>query len=690
MTLFSILSVGTRALQTSQLGIDVTGQNVANADVDGYSRKRINQATMYAYDSTYGQMGLGARVVNIERMRNVFLDEQIRKQNSEVGYFMQVNSTFNRMEAILCEPSDLGVMYYLNEFFDSWENLSNNPKDISARTMVMTNAQMMIDHFHKAASELENLREQKNEEIPIRVARINQITYEIKNLNQEIATVEIGDQNANDSRDKREVLLKELSQLIDITVSENPMGQVTVTTGSNVLVAPSYSQNLETITVSREMPDGTIIKDMGIRFADTRLDFIPAGGQLRGLIDSRDVYIPEYQAKLDELAAAIIKAINEVHEQGYNLMGHSGFKFFDYAEEEKIDDRTGAKLYFPKYNTAATIKLAPCILQDVQNIAAASEQQSISRGTPLTVKPSISRAQSSITIGVNDVITGNFLAFVSRNTLPPEGIIPNSVKVIDENGVELIEGTDYTVNYVDAPGTPPGTEFAGTIKLINPSHANLRLDISYQVNNIAVGNTPSYSYGMEAVQLVREDDPTTPARNIIANSVTVKVVTKNGIALPPSDPARIVLTEGVDYVIDYTFGTFQMLHNGYDGEEFAIDFKYYLGGFKGPDDNTNAIAISQLRNALTMTPDGIGNPTATFTEYFSSLEGRLGLNTLQSDSNLQTRIFLMEQYETQQESVSGVSLDEEMANLIRYQHTYTAAARLITTVDQMLQVLLNM
>lgn len=329
MTLFSILSVGTRALQTSQLGIDVTGQNVSNADVDGYSRKRINQATMYAYDSTYGQMGLGARVVNIERMRNVFLDEQIRKQNSEVGYFMQVNSTFNRMEAILCEPSDLGVMHYLNEFFDSWENLANNPKDISARTMVRTNAQMMIDNFHKAAAELANLREQKNEEIPVRVARINQISHEIRNLNQEVATVEIGDQNANDSRDRREVLLKELSQLIDIAVSENPLGQVTVTTGGNVLVAPSYVQNLETITVERELPDGTIIKDMGIRFADTRIDFIPAGGQLRGLIDSRDIYIPEYQAKLDEFAAAIIKTINDLHAQGYNLMGHSGFKFFD-------------------------------------------------------------------------------------------------------------------------------------------------------------------------------------------------------------------------------------------------------------------------------------------------------------------------------------------------------------------------
>jgi flagellar hook-associated protein 1 len=673
MTLFSILSVGTRALQTSQLGIDVTGQNVSNADVDGYSRKRINQATMYCYDSTYGQMGLGAQVINIERMRNVFLDEQIRKQNSEVGYFAQVNSTFNRMEAILCEPSDLGIMHYLDEFFDSWDNLANNPKDISARTMVRTNAQMMIDNFHKAAAELQNLREQKNEEIPVHVARINQISFEVMNLNKEVATVEIGNQNANDSRDRREVLLKELSQLIDITVVENEMGQVTVTTGGNVLVAPSYMQNLVTTTVSRELDDGTIIRDMGIRFSDTRMDFIPAGGQLRGLIDSRDIYIPEYQAKLDEFAAAIIKTINDVHVRGYNLMGHSGFKFFDDAVEIRTDDRTGLKYEVPKYNKAATIKLAPDIFSDVQNIAAASEQQSISRGIPLTVKPSISNSTAQVTIDTTGVGTPHQFY---TGTAPILATAP--VKVVTSNGVELTRGTDYDVN-----------EATGEITLLNPTYTNHRLDISFKIQN-QVGKDPLYSYGMEAVQLVRDDDATTPARNIIANSVTVRVVTKNGIPLSPSDPDRLVLKEGVDYSIDYTFGTFQMLHNGYDGEEFAIDFKYYLGGFKGPDDNTTAIAISQIRNALTMTPDGIGNNTATFTEYFSSLEGRLGLNTLQSDSNLQTRIFLTEQYETQQESISGVSLDEEMANLIRYQHTYTAAARLITTVDHMLEVLLNM
>jgi flagellar hook-associated protein 1 FlgK len=585
MSLMSVLNVGTRALQSSQLGIDITGQNVASADVEGYSRKRINQVTLYAHDSAFGQMGLGAQVVNIERMRNSFLDEQIRRQNSEVGYFSEVASSFNRMEAILSEPSDLGIMFYMDEFFNSWQNLANNPEDLSARTMVRTSAQVMMDNFRKAATELANLRQQKNDEIPMRVNRINQLTHEIMNINQEVATVELGNQNANDSRDKRDRLLKELSGLIDITVVENEMGQVTVTTAGHVLVAASYRQNLEVTTANREMGDGTVLRDVGIRFSESRLDYFPTGGQLKGLFDSRDIFIPEYQARLDEFAEAIVRTVNATHLQGYNLSGYSGLNFFD-------PDRT----------TAANMAISAAVNADVRNIAAATAHQSEIAG---------------------------------KNTIG----VPNPG---------------------DPSATPPVEPVAG------------------------------YRFGDQPIQLYRDPNAANliQARNIIADTVTVVVRTNGGVPLQPHE--RIVLREGIDYRIDYTFGTFQMLHDGYDNEEFEIDFQYYVGGFKGPGDNSNALAIAELRNALSMTPDAIGNQTATFAEFFSSVIGRLGLNSNQSMSNLQTRIFLTEQYETQQEMIAGVSLDEEMANLIRFQHTYTAAARLITTVDRMLETLLNM
>ena len=608
MSLFSVLNVGARGLQVSQTGMDITGQNITSADVEGYSRKRLNLSTMYAKDSSFGQMGLGADIVNIERMRSAFLYQQIRRQNCEVGYFSEVTATFNRIETVLCEPSDLGIMQYVDQFFNSWHNLANNPSDVAARTMVRTEAQTLAEHFQRTAAELADLRQQKNDEIPMRVQRINQISIQILNLNHEIASVEIGNQNANDSRDKRDQLLNELSKLIDINVTENNLGQITVTTAGNILVAPHYVQQLETYTKEKTatvtMDDGSlrhvgIAKDIAIRFSDSKAEYNPPGGHLRGLFDSRDIYIPEYQKRIDELAIAFVNTINDIHRQGYSLDGFSGFDFFAFdgaptGPQVKGSDGT----YFigtnqkdpnaPYLIGAASIKLSAAITSNVRNIAAATAEQSLK---------------------------------ADKYTIEPD----------------------------------------------------------------------SYKYGNYPVQLYRDTSATdesnwVQARNITSNTVTVRTTVSN----PPNPDTHYTLQEGVDYRVDYTMGTFQMLHDGFDGNEFQIEFSYNVGGFKGPGDNSNALAISELRNALSMTPNSIGDPTATFAEYYSSVVGRLGLNTNQARSNLETRVYLAEQYEAQQDMIAGVSLDEEMANLIRFQHTYTAAARLITTVDKMIETLLNM
>jgi len=608
MSLFSVLNVGARGLHTSQMGMDITGQNITNADVEGYSRKRLNLTTLYAKDSAFGQVGLGSAIVNIERMRSTFLDQQIRRQNTEVGYFSEVTASFNRIETILCEPSDLGVMQYIDQFFNSWHNLANNPSDVAARTMVRTEAQTLVEHFNRTAAELADLRQQKNDEIPMRVNRINQISIQILNLNHEIAAVEMGNQNANDSRDKRDMLLSELSKLIDINVIENNVGQITVTTAGNILVAPHYVQQLETYTKDKTstvtMDDGSvrhvgISKDIAIRFSDTKIEYNPPGGHLRGLIDSRDIYIPEYQKRLDELAIAFVNTINDVHRQGYSLDGFSGIDFFAFEGAPNGPHVTGTGgSYFIGTNAldpnapylvgAASIKLSSSIMANVRNIAAAT-------------------------------------------------------------GDQVLKADKFTIDK---------------------------------------GN---YKYGDYPIQIYRnsndkDESNWVQARNITSNTVTIRTIVSN----PPNPDVNYLLQEGVDYRIDYTMGTFQMLHDGFDGNEFQIEFSYNAGGFKGPGDNSNALAISELRNALSMSPNSIGEFTATFAEFYSSIIGKLGLNTNQARSNLETRIYLAEQYMQQQDMISGVSLDEEMANLIRFQHTYTAAARLITTVDKMIETLLNM
>ncbi|MFP4164038.1 MAG: flagellar hook-associated protein FlgK [Chitinispirillaceae bacterium] len=559
MSLFSVLNVGTRGMNASQLQMDVTSQNISNADVEGYSRKRVNTTTAYHYDSAFGQMGMGAEVIDIERMRNTFIDDQIRRQNMEIGYFEEMSNAYTRVEDVFSEPSDEGLQHYMDQFFDSWQNLANNPSDVAARTMVRSNAEVLVNAFHSVSGELKNLRQEKNEELPMKVERINQISQEIFNLNQEIGTIEIGSQNANDSRDKRDMLLKELSEMIDITTRENDSGQVTVTTSGSILVSPVFTQKLEMTTSTRDLPDGTNVKDIGIQFSDSKLAFNPKGGQLKGLLDSRDIVIPQTQEKLDELALALTEKVNELHTTGYSLNGYSGISFFD-----------------PSATGASDVNLSASIMSDIQNIAAASAGQ----------------------------------------------------------------------------------------------------------KEVAVQNTSaagSHDFGGDPIQLYRDPgmSPPVEARNIVQSTVNIRT-------------PGTVLKEGVDYHVDYANGTFQMLHSGYDTEDLTIDFQYRSGGSQGPGDNSNALEIAKLRNSLTMNSDDMGNPTSTFSEYYGSFVGKLGLNTNQANSSLETRNYLIDQYEAQQDSISGVSLDEEMANLIRYQHTYSAAARLITTTDQMLQVLMNM
>jgi flagellar hook-associated protein 1 FlgK len=558
MSLLSLLSVGTRGLMASQIAMDVAGQNISNADVEGYSRKRVNLSPDYRYDSTYGQAGMGVEVVNIERMRNTFIDEQIRLQNQEVGYFDEINQALENVENIFTEPSDTGIQTYIDQFFDSWQNLSNNPSDLSARTMVKTNGEILNDAFHNVANQLQNLRSTRNIEIEDRLEKVNEIAKEIYNLNMEISAVEIGNQNANDSRDKRDKMLKDLSKIIDINTTENELGQITITTAGSILVSPVNYQRLESTTTSFRMSDGTTMMQVGVLFSNSKLPYYPKGGEIKGLIEIRDKVVPGYQQLLDTLAISLVEKVNNLHSTGFNLSGISGISFFD-------ENITGA----------SDISLSASILSDVQNIAAAS-----------------------------------------------------------------------------------GGE-------VRPADAN----------TLAANTHPSGT----AIQLFRDPASPTPVRaqNLVRGTVFV-------------NDGTISLAEGTDFHIDYINGTIQMLHNGYNTSNLTVDFQYRTGGFRGPGDNSNSVAIASLRSNLTMKPDVIGNNTSTFTEYYSSMIGKLGFEKNEANSNLETRNFLVSQYEAHQDSIAGVSIDEEMANIIKFQHTYQAAARIITTANSMLDTLINM
>ncbi len=567
MSLFSTLNVANRGLTASQLGLDLTGQNIANASTEGYSRKRMTLAAEYRSDASYGQMGMGVNVVNISRVRDQNIDVQIQRQNHQFGYYNEMDKSLESVENILNEPSETGIISYMDQFFDSWNNLVNNPSDSSARTMVKTAGQTLTATFQNIAFELADLRASRNDEIKSTVDEINKVGREIFSLNDEIAAVELAGQNANDSRDRRDLLMKNLSALVDYDTIEGDDGQLTITVGGNIFVSAVSFNELQMHADAATQTDNSGYVQYGVRMRGIRQNLKINGGALKGLMDARDISIPQFEEKIDQLAVSLVERVNEQHRQGYNMNGYSGFDFFD-----------------PSATGADDIAISASVITDINNIAAAG------------------------------------------------------------GGTQTVAVTNATA-----------------------------------AGDMDFGNQPIQLSETIGRPWVLGDADSEKVTNAVNGTVSVKIA-----------GTGTTLTEGIDFAVNYANGTVQMLHNGNDGTAMDIDFSYTVGGFAGPGNNENAVELAQLREKLSMSADYNGDFTTSFNDFYSGMVGELGLARNESISNKDTREYLIEQYMDSQEAVAGVSIDEEMSNLIKFQHTYQAAAKIVATTQQMLDILMNL
>lgn len=568
MGLVSALNIGVRGMAASQLGLDVTGQNISNVNTEGYSRKVLTLSADSRYDEVFGQMGFGVEVINIARVRDTFVDQQIQDQLQSKGYYDVINTALEQVENTFTEPQDMGIANYLDRFWNSWQDLANNPSDYGARSVVQSNAQALVDVMHNVAGELRDTRESRNELISSKVKRINELLTEIFNQNREITTVEVTSQKANDSRDQRDQLLKELARYIDVSTIEDQNGAITVTSGGFMLVSPVNFSQLETTTTSFENGDGTQRLDIGVALADSHKPFMPLDGELKGLFEVRDRIIPFYQEQLDQLAAGLVEHINTLHVSGYDLNGLTGTNFFD-----------------PLKTKATEIQLSAAILQSVMNIAAASG------GTT---------SADTTTIAAATTGAGIWVPLIGDSSGTQHANLRQSSVIVKSGGVTLTEGAgnDYIVDYQ-----------SGSIMVINPALYGAALFVTG--NNV----TPAFPLG---------------------------------------------------------------------------SYQYQTAGSKGPGDGSNALAIAQLRQAKTMSANHMYQFTATYAEFYAGTIGTMGIERNEAQANVDSRSTLIRFLEKQQDSVAGVSLDEEMANMVKFQHSFQASARIISIVDEMMQTLLQM
>lgn len=387
------LEIARSGLFTSQQGLNLTGHNIDNAGTIGYTRQRMVTKSVEPPVNTgllrspsKGQLGGGVDVIAIDQIRDSFLDMQFRRENTTRGEWTAKTNALQYIEDVFREPSEAGINQSIAELFDSLQELAKYPESKEIRSLVRQDGIKLTETIRHYDSQLKQLRREQDTAINIAVMDINDIIVNIRDLNEQIFKFEIDGEVANDLRDRRNLLMDELSELIDVDYYETQDGRFRVDIAGMPLVDHVHVNKLETVQVGDKdnVLDGQIYE---VRWEGIDKKVPITGGRLKGLIDMRDGRGPEYgepmgipyfMDQLDNLAKAFVQEFNAVHREGYSLH-HSGgdsvkgYNFFAYDNiEGDVGEGYPYEVDITKV-TAANICVAPEIMESIYNIAMAQE-----------------------------------------------------------------------------------------------------------------------------------------------------------------------------------------------------------------------------------------------------------------------------------------------------------------------------
>lgn len=625
-TTFFGLEIARSALQAQQRALDVTGHNIANANTKGYTRQEAVLTTSNPYTvpalnrpSTPGQVGTGVQVDQIRRLRDQFIDAQVRTENKSLGYWEAKSDALQKVEVILTEPSDSSLRSVMDQFWESWQELSKNPESLAARSVVQQRGVAVAETFNHIDKSYRELQQDLNDNLKVKVREINSIANQIAEINLQILPIEAQGDNANDLRDKRDNLLDELSKIVDIRTYENGHGQVNVTIGGREIV----SGRQVTPLVALENPANNGFVD--IVWSDDRRPASFTSGEIQGILESRGYtdpntgefkgMIPELRNDLNLMAKTLVDEINKVHKGGYDLNGNQGNSFFK-PFEEGVFPASGISF-------AQAMQVDEGILQSVNAIAAGNSAQKGDGGNALALAQVKHKPFMDLTKGQSNLIS----VWQTRQSYATQADGKTKVDYALSTSIFGVGGLFQTTDL------GPNAYFE-----IKQGDKTLKIDLT------DAGGAANLPAGVNTVSELLDYINTEAAA------------------------AGMNLTASLETVSGKNYLQIKATDTGIDNNIIVSEFN-----FKGA-------ATFGWGNA---------NTTGTIDDFYRAQLGKLGVDSQEASRMVDNQQLLVDQLDNKRMSFSGVSLDEEMTNMVRFQHGYNAAARVVTVMDEMLDKIIN-
>ncbi|MBK1716745.1 flagellar hook-associated protein FlgK [Thiocystis violacea] len=708
----STLQTGISGLLAFQRALSTTGHNIANASTEGYSRQRVEFSTNNPQRLGGHYLGQGVEISTVRRLQNDLVDSQLRTSltNAANG---DVRAAFaERVDRLLANEST-GLAPVLENYFKSVQDVANDPTSLSARTVMLNEADTLTDRFAQINSQLEEQRTLVNGRIETTVEEINQYAESLADLNRQIVSGFVGGSPPNDLLDRRDNILNKLAEKIEVNTTTQDDGAVNVFIGNGQSLVMAGGANQ---LVADHLSGDPVNLDIGLKSTasgqPTNVTRFMTGGEIGGLLETRSGMIDTAQNKLGLVALNLATAFNEQNRLGLDLNGDPGQDIFT-LPKVSVSPKAGNSLTAsPGVTIDDVTKLNP------------NDYRLTSNGTDfrLTRLPDNTAVQLVPELQVTP--TG---------TIEEPGITVSDASKFDMGGYTLAspDGSSFTLE--DSDGTsvtlaedPPGSKIhvGGGLSIdtsgittagswdIEPTAIRTADGLSINTASIATATTGDSwliqptRFAADGLKVaITEPQEIAAAAAVKAESSdlnTGEATIESVRAVDASDPdilkARAIVSyDGTDYLVDdvalpaeavtlkdgfttITTKGWELKLKGTpeDGDEFIVS-----GNAGQEGDNRNILAMSDLQNVRLV------QGQATIEGSHTSILASVGTQTRQAQITRDSSNTMLEEARAQREAISGVNLDEEAANMLRYQQAYQAAAQVISTTSTMFDTLLN-
>ncbi|MGB6059851.1 MAG: flagellar hook-associated protein FlgK [Microthrixaceae bacterium] len=362
MSSFGSLNTALSGLLSQRRVLDTIGHNIANSATEGFSRRRVEltPAGQWAVPSLYSRStvsGNGVKVTGVTRVRDELLENRAMREHGSAQRLQTESSMLLRIEQMLPEPSDVGMSVQFGDFFAAWDDVANDPGNSAGRIALLQQGRSIASTFNRVSSDLTNLRNKSVKEVDQLVSQVNANAAQIADLNQSIAQATASGLDPHDLADRRDLLVKDLADLIGVSVTQGDLGTVNITLGGSSLVKGSRSEQLK---VAESGPLGGDFAGVPMNTVEVQwaIDGYPAtvtGGRVAGLLATANVHVPRTISDLDKVAATLVTTVNAAHQTGQGL---------DTAADVNLN------YWDPAGVTAASIKLSSDVDGNPTRVAA--------------------------------------------------------------------------------------------------------------------------------------------------------------------------------------------------------------------------------------------------------------------------------------------------------------------------------